>query len=243
VTAQAAASVGPDPVRPEERLARAGFGNRYELGRRPCVLVVDFSTAFADPSLALGMDLGAPIARTRQLLDVARNRGVPVVFVITAYDESGLDGGIWFAKVAGLSWLTRDNPATRPDPRLDRRMDEPILVKSGASAFFGTPLAGLLASQRIDTVVLTGAVTSGCIRATAIDAMQYGYPSLVPRECVGDRVAAQHEANLIDIDAKYSDVVGDVEAVAYLRGIRAWGARPTRPVAGLNGEVATRCHD
>ena len=105
------------------------------------------------------------------------------------------------------------------DPRLDRREDEPVVLKKGASGFFGTNLASILVSQGVDTVILCGATTSGCVRATAIDLLQYGWPTLVPRECVGDRAQAPHDANLFDIQAKYADVVPVEDALAYLASV------------------------
>lgn len=106
------------------------------------------------------------------------------------------------------------------DPRLERRESETVVLKKGASAFFGTNLSSILVSEKIDTVVLCGATTSGCIRATAIDLLQHGFPAIVPRECVGDRAQAPHEANLFDIQAKYADVIPVSEALAYLEGLR-----------------------
>jgi nicotinamidase-related amidase len=105
------------------------------------------------------------------------------------------------------------------DPRLGAREDETVIVKKGASGFFGTNLASVLVSQHVDSVILCGATTSGCIRATAIDLLQYGFPTLVPRECVGDRARAPHEANLFDIQAKYADVVGLEEAMAFVESV------------------------
>jgi maleamate amidohydrolase len=205
----------------------AGIGGRFALGRRPAVLVVDFSRAFADPSLALGMDLSGPIERTREVLDTARDAGVPVIFVTTAYHESRSDAGIWLQKLPGLGELTRNSAGVEIDARLAPRDDELVIVKTGASAFFGTNLTAVLASHRIDAVVLCGAVTSGCIRATAVDLLQHGYPTLLPRECVGDRAPEPHEANLLDIGAKYSDVVGIGEALEYLASVGAGSASAT----------------
>ena len=110
------------------------------------------------------------------------------------------------------------------DPRLGRREDETVIVKKGASGFFGTNLASVLVSQGVDSVILCGATTSGCVRATAVDLLQYGWPTLVPRECVGDRAQAPHDANLFDIQAKYADVVSVDDAIAYVEGV----PRPSR---------------
>src|SRR5262249_12846144 len=117
------------------------------------------------------------------------------------------------------------------EPRLDRRHDEPVVLKTGASGFFGSNLASILLTQGADSVVLCGATTSGCIRATAIDLLQYGWPTLVPRECVGDRAQAPHEANLFDIGAKYADVVSVDEALAYLEGVPGRVGAVARPPA------------
>jgi nicotinamidase-related amidase len=116
----------------------------------------------------------------------------------------------------------RSQPSTRwveIDPRLEPRDDETVVLKKGASGFFGTNLGAILLTQRVDTVILCGATTSGCIRATAIDLLQHGWPTLVPRECVGDRARAPHESNLFDIQAKYADVVSLEDALAYVESV------------------------
>jgi len=155
------------------------------------------------------------------LLTVARSERIPVIFTTIGYEPSGADGGLWLKKFPTLAELQTGTRAEEIDPRLGARPDETVIHKKGASAFFGTNLVAILVSQGIDTVVLCGATTSGCIRATAIDLMQNGFPALVPRECVGDRAHAPHEANLIDIQAKYADVVSIDEAISYLMSVPA----------------------
>jgi maleamate amidohydrolase len=199
--------------------AAARLGQAVTMGERPAVLVVDFSCGFTDPECALGSDLSAEVDATRRLLDAARARGVPVIFTTIGYGPSLKDGGLWFQKVPALGDLQVGGRWVDIDPRLDPREDETIVLKKGASAFFGTNLAAILISQGIDSVVLCGATTSGCIRATAIDLLQYGFPTLVPRECVGDRAQAPHEANLFDIQAKYADVVALEDALAYVESV------------------------
>jgi maleamate amidohydrolase len=194
--------------------------SRLQLGVRPAVLVVDFSLGFTDPSSPLGADLTAEVTATRRLLDAARARGIPVFFTTVAFGPGARDGGIWPQKIPTARTLALGSRWVELDPRLGRRPDEPLIVKKGPSAFFGTHLAALLVAARADTVVLCGATTSGCIRATAIDLIQYGCPALGPRVCVGDRARAPHEANLRDIDADYADVVAAEEAFAYLAGAR-----------------------
>jgi maleamate amidohydrolase len=198
---------------------RARLGERVTLGERPAVLVVDFSCGFTDPECALGADLTVEVEATRRLLEVARGRGVPVVFTTIGFESNRKDGGLWLQKVPSLGDLELGGHWVEIDPRLDRREDETVVLKKGASAFFGTTLTTILVTQGVDTVILCGATTSGCIRATAIDLLQHGFPALVPRECVGDRAQAPHEANLFDIQAKYADVVSLDDALAYVERV------------------------
>ena len=203
----------------QDLYAAKGFGNKFEYGTNPAVVVIDFSCGFTDPACALGSELTAEVLATKRLLDVARDKGLLVVYTTIGFDESGKDGALWLKKVPKLGDLELGGKWLDIDPRLEARPDEPVLLKKGASGFFGTNLASVLVAQRVDTVVLCGATTSGCIRATAIDLLQYGWPGLVPRECVGDRAQAPHEANLFDINAKYADVVSVDEALAYLAAV------------------------
>ena len=207
-----------------EVYARAGLGQTFTLGERPAVLVIDFNCGFTDPACALGADLTPQIEATRRLLDAARAKGHPVVYTTIGFEPHLKDGGLWVQKVPNLALLELGGRWVEIDPRLDPRDDEPIVLKKGASGFFGTNLASILVSQGVDTVVLCGATTSGCVRATAIDLLQYGWPALVPRECVGDRAQAPHEANLFDIQAKYADVVSVDDAIAYVESVPARAA-------------------
>ena len=151
--------------------------------------------------------------------------GCPSSITTIGFDASLKDGGLWLQKVPTLADLQLGGRWVEIDERLGRRDDETVIVKKGASGFFGTNLASVLVSQGVDTVILCGATTSGCVRATAIDLLQYGWPTLVPRECVGDRAQAPHDANLFDIQAKYADVVSVDEAIAYVEACRR-GASP-----------------
>jgi maleamate amidohydrolase len=201
--------------------AKARLGESVTMGSRPAVLVVDFSCGFTDPECTLGSDLTPQVEATSRLLDAAREKGLPVIFTTIGFEPSLKDGGLWLQKVPSLGDLQLGGHWVEIDPRLAPRSDETVIVKKGASAFFGTNLAAILISQGIDSIVLCGATTSGCIRATAIDLLQYGYPTLVPRECVGDRAQAPHDANLFDIQAKYADVVPLDEALAYVESVPA----------------------
>jgi nicotinamidase-related amidase len=199
----------------------ARLGQSVTLGERPAVLVVDFSCGFTDPECALGSELTAEVEATRRLLDEARAKGLPVIFTTIGFEPSLKDAALWVEKAPALADLQIGGRWVEIDPRLERREEEPVVLKKGASAFFGTNLASILFAQRVDSVILCGATTSGCIRATAIDLLQYGFPTLVPRECVGDRAQAPHEANLFDIQAKYADVVSLDDALAYVESVSA----------------------
>ena len=198
---------------------RARLGQSITPGSRPAVLVVDFSRGFTDPESTMGSDLTGEVEATKRLLDVARAKGIPAVFTTIGFESNLKDGSLWLQKAPGLAELQVGGKWVEIDPRLERGEDEVVILKKGASAFFGTNLPSVLVSQGVDTIVLCGATTSGCIRATAVDLLQYGYPTLVPRECVGDRAPSPHEANLIDIQAKYADVVPIEDAVSYLEGV------------------------
>ncbi|MEA2316464.1 MAG: maleamate amidohydrolase [Solirubrobacteraceae bacterium] len=203
---------------------RATFGTALELGERPAVLVIDLACGFTDPSYRLGTDCTDVVEATKQVLDAGRARGVPAIFTAVGFDGSGHDGGLWPKKMPSLHDLVIGTEAVEIDPRLERRPDEPVIVKRGASGFFGTNLSAILVALRVDTVILCGVTTSGCIRATAVDLLQHGFPTIVPRECVGDRVPGPHEANLFDIQAKYADVVSLDDALAYVEQV----AQPAR---------------
>lgn len=207
---------------------RAGFGQAVPRGQNPAVLVVDFSCGFTDPACSLGSDLTAEVEATRRLLDAARAKGFLAVFTTIGFEPGLVDGALWVKKAPSLAELQLGGRWVEIDPRLGRREGEPVILKKGASAFFGTNLASILIAQGVDTVILCGATTSGCIRATAIDLLQYGFPTLVPRECVGDRAPGPHEANLFDINQKYADVVSVDEAIAYIQSLPARTAAMTR---------------
>jgi len=189
-----------------------GFGGGAGFGSRPAVVVVDLLEGFTDPESPLGADLDDVVASTRTLLDAARSAGVPVLFTTVVYDEANeRAAAVFLRKVPALEVLRPGSRWIEVDGRLGRRDDEPVLAKAFASAFFGTPLAPMLVGR--DTLVVCGASTSGCVRATVVDAVQHGLAPIVPRECVGDRWPAAHEASLFDIEAKYGDVVSLSAAV------------------------------
>jgi maleamate amidohydrolase len=196
---------------------RKGFAARSGYGRSPVLLVVDFINGFTDPKTPLGGDFAWQINATRRLQDAFRRGRLPIMYTTIAYAEDLRDGGIFVKKVPSLAILQRGSPLTEVDKRIEPLPDEKVIEKKYASAFFGTDLDAELRLRGVDTVIMAGCTTSGCIRASAIDAMQYGYHTIVVREAVGDRAAGPHEANLFDIDAKYGDVVEIADALDYLR--------------------------
>lgn len=199
-----------------------GFGGRGGSGRRPALLVVDMTLGFTDPESPLACDLEEPVANIQKLLGAARDASAPVLYTTVAYRESDrLTAAAFIAKVPALLTLEAGSRWAEIDPRIAPRETEPVLNKLFASAFYGTGIQSALAAAGVDTLIVTGASTSGCVRATAVDALQYGYRPVVPREAVGDRNPGAHEANLYDIDAKYGDVVPVEEVISYLRGIPA----------------------
>ncbi len=186
-------------------------------GRAPALLVVDFVNAYTDPR----EPLYAPavidaVEHTRPLLARARELGLPVVFTRVVYSEHALEGGVFVKKIPVLRRLVASAPAAAIVDALRPLPGETVLTKQYASAFHGTPLQPLLTSRGVDTIVLVGCATSGCIRATAVDGIQHGFRVIVPRECVGDRAPGPHEANLYDIQAKYGDVLPLVDVLAHL---------------------------
>ena len=191
-----------------------GFGDRQGAGRRPALLVIDMSLGFTSPESPLRCDLDGVVVAIAALLDAARERELPIVYTTVSYGQGERAAAKAFIeKIPVLLTLAEGSPFTGIDPRLAPRSGEAVLNKLFASAFFGTPLQSLLAAHGRDSVIVTGASTSGCVRATAVDVLQHGYRLTVPREAVGDRDAAAHEQALLDIDLKYGDVVSLDEAL------------------------------
>lgn len=202
----------------QEFFRQRGFGQRIGFGKQPVVLVIDMINAFTDPSMKLGANLDLEIAASVQVLEAARDAAVPIIFSTVSYSDSHQkDAGIWALKQAGVSTLAAGSDGVRVDARLGFRADDTLLVKKYASCFFGTDLVPRLLAHGADTLVMVGCTTSGCVRATAVDACQTGFRPMVVREGVGDRSAAAHAQSLFDLDAKYADVVSLHDTLAYLR--------------------------
>ncbi|RIX98490.1 isochorismatase family protein [Aureimonas flava] len=197
---------------------RGVWGNRIGFGASPALLVIDFMKAYTTPGAPLfAPGVVAAVARTPALLAAARTAGVPVIHTNILYHAPGCaDGGVWVRKAPVMRDMVAGNPLAEFCEGVGPLDGEPVVTKQYASAFFATSLAPMLHAQGVDTVILAGCSTSGCIRASAVDAVQHGFRTIVVRDCVGDRHEGPHEANLFDIDSKYGDVVSLDEAVSHL---------------------------
>ncbi len=194
------------------------FDGRLGFGKRPALLIVDFINAYITAGTPLyAPDVVTAVQETVALLALAREKNIPVLFTKVLYNKNFRDGGIFIQKVPVLKTMVEGEPLAEIVPQLLPIESDVIIVKQYASAFFGTPLAAALTSLGVDTILLTGCSTSGCVRASAVDGMQYGFRVIVPRECVGDRHPGPHEANLFDINSKYGDVVSKNEVMEYLQ--------------------------
>lgn len=196
------------------------FDGKVGFGRNPAVVVIDFTLAYTTPgSPFFAEGVVRAVADTVPLLEAARAAGIPVIHTKVMYHPSGADGGWFVRKVPALRKLVPGEPLAEIDPKVAPLEEEVVIVKQYPSPFFGTPLAPMLATLGVDTLILAGCSTSGCVRAGALDGVQHGYRVIVPRECVGDRHDGPHDANLFDINAKYGDVVGRDEVIQYLANL------------------------
>jgi maleamate amidohydrolase len=201
------------------------FDTATGYGRCPALLVIDFIKAYTTPDAPFfGQGVVDAVEQSVTLLDAARNTGVPVIYTKVLYHPSGVDGGLFVKKVPALRMLVEGEPLAEIDPKIPPAPEDLVIVKNYPSPFFGTSLNSTLMGLGIDTLILLGCSTSGCVRAAAIDAIQYGYRVIVPRECVGDRHDGPHDANLFDINAKYGDVVEKAEVIGYLEKLAGGGS-------------------
>ncbi len=194
------------------------FGQRTGFGRSPALLVIDFVNGFTDPDILGGGNIADAVKASVPLLGFFRTRKLPIVFTRIVYAEDGSDAGIWCEKVPRLKRLTESAPASQVVAALAPEAGELVIRKTQASAFFGTHLASVLTAKGIDTLVIAGCTTSGCVRASVIDALSLNYRSVVASDAVGDRALGPHTANLFDIGQKYADLMTVAEIVAALSG-------------------------
>jgi maleamate amidohydrolase len=195
---------------------RGVFDTALGYGERPAVIVVDFVRAYTTPGAPFfGQGVVDAVTYSIPLLAAARAARIPVLYTQVVYHPSGADGGLFFRKVPQLKLFVKGEPLGEIDPRIPMQPEDLLITKQYPSCFFGTSLATTLKTMDVDTVVLIGCSTSGCVRATAVDGIQYGYRVIVPRECAGDRHDAPHDAALFDINAKYGDVRPTAEVIEW----------------------------
>jgi maleamate amidohydrolase len=200
---------------------RQGIGNRLGFGKSPALINVDFVNSFNDAEWFGGGNIDDAVKRTVGLLEAARRNNLPVVFTRVIYAEDGSNAGVFVEKAPRLAELTADHPMSQIVPELEPIDGEAVFDKTEASAFFGTSLAAWLTYRGVDTVIVTGATTSGCVRATVVDACAHNFRPIVAEDCVGDRAIGPHEANLFDMGRKYADVMPRDEIIAVLDKIAA----------------------
>jgi maleamate amidohydrolase len=201
------------------------YNSRVGFGARPALILIDFCQAYFDPKCDLYADVQKALESALRVRTAARAAGIPIILTNVVYHPSAINGGRFFEKAAPLKNFIEGNPMGAWPAGLEPFADELVISKQYPSAFFGTSLASTLTALGVDSVMLTGLTTSGCVRATCVDAMSHGFRTSVIAEACGDRHAAPHEANLFDMNAKYADVVGETDATAFLNGLAANPAR------------------
>ena len=197
------------------------FEGRIGFGERPALVLIDFVEAYFAPDSPLYADVASALAAAIELREAARAAGVPVIYTNVAFHPSMRDGGRFAQKIGALASFVRGNPLGNWAKGLEPREDELVVTKQYASAFFGTSLASTLTANGHDSVIIAGLSTSGCVRATCLDACQHGFIPIVVEDAVGDRHDDVHRANLFDMNAKYGDVVSQAEALDHIATLSA----------------------
>lgn len=203
---------------------KQNFGNQSGFGARPALLIVDFVNGFADPDQFGGGNIAQAISSTKKVLALARNTGIPVAFTRVVYADDGSDAGVFCLKAPNLKNLTERSRASQVVDELLPVKGEYVLRKTQPSAFFGTDLAAWLIKRSVDTVLVTGCTTSGCVRASVVDAMSFNFRTIVITDCVGDRATGPHDANLFDMEQKYADLMSAHDVTAALNALETAGA-------------------
>lgn len=197
-----------------------GFQKRLGFGKKPALLIIDLAVAWTNPKYSLGFDLSGVIQNVKDILMLFREKRLLVVFTGIAYERSVDELGLLPIKTPAVTDVQLGTPGTEIDPRIKPLENEIVIYKKAPSAFFGTNLNSILNFKGIDTIIVTGCVTSTCVRATVMDGFSYGFRPIVPRECVGDRAPGPHQWSLFDIDAKCGDVLSKVQLVKYLETLK-----------------------
>ena len=192
------------------------YGNKIGFGERPVLILVDFVAAYFDKSCDLYADVDQALAAAIRVLGHARQAGIPVIYTNVVYHSSGMNGGRFYEKAKPLRHFLSGSPLGAWAEGLQPTENELVVSKQYPSAFFGTSLASTLNSLGVDSTIITGLTTSGCVRATCVDACSHGFIPIVVEEACGDRHEAPHQANLFDMNAKYADVVSEAHITNYL---------------------------
>jgi len=195
---------------------RGAFDGSLGFGKAPALILVDFVAAYFVESSPLYAGVEDELASALRIRDAARAAGIPVIYTNVVYQKGGADGGVFYRKVPALESFEAGNPLGRWAEGLEPADGELVISKQYPSAFFGTSLAETLKKRSIDTLIITGVTTSGCVRATCVDAMSYGFVPIVVADACGDRHTAPQEANLFDMNAKYADVVDEHTVIEHL---------------------------
>ena len=195
---------------------KQGFGNRSGIGQRPALLIIDFVNGFANPDQFGGGNIGEAIENTHGLLAEARALNLPIAYTRVVYADDGSDAGVFTLKAPALTQLTEKAFGSQIVDQLTPSDGEYIVRKTQPSAFFGTNLTAWYVSRGVDTVIVTGCTTSGCVRASVIDSMSYNFRTVVASDCVGDRALGPHDANLFDMEQKYADLMTSSEIIEVL---------------------------
>jgi len=196
---------------------RGAFDGSLGFGKAPALILVDFVEAYFDKDSPLYAGVADALSSALRIRDIAREAGIPVIYTNVVYQEGGADGGVFYRKVPALEVFVSGNPLGGWPEGLEPADGELVISKQYPSAFFGTSLAETLEQKGIDTLIITGVTTSGCVRATCVDTMSYGFVPIVVADACGDRHAAPHEANLFDMNAKYADVVDEHTVIEHMR--------------------------
>jgi maleamate amidohydrolase len=199
---------------------KRAYSNKVGFGKHPALVLVDFAHAYFDKDCDLYAGVEDALASALRVREAAHEAGIPVILTEVSYQPGGINGGRFFEKAKPLRAFVKGARTAEFADGLVPRPDEIVVTKQYPSAFFGTSLASTLTAGGIDSVVLTGLTTSGCVRASCVDSMSYGFRTSVVREACGDRHSAPHEANLFDMNAKYADVVSEDETIAFLQSLR-----------------------
>jgi maleamate amidohydrolase len=199
----------------------AAYNTRVGFGLRPALILIDFCQGYFDPACTLYAGVEDTLASALRVRAAAHEAGILVILTNVVYQDGGIDGGRFFEKAAPLQNFVRGNPMGAWPAGLAPRDDELVVSKQYPSAFFATSLASTLTALGVDSVLLTGLTTSGCVRASCVDAMSHGFRTAVIAEACGDRHPAPHEANLFDMNAKYADVVSEAEVLTFLSTLSA----------------------